>query len=83
MPIEPLSEKYKSFGWEVLEINGHDFDSIVNAFEKAKEIKNKPTVIIAKTIPGKGVSFMEGKYEWHGKAPTKEEGEKALNELKS
>ncbi|MFA5932879.1 MAG: transketolase [Microgenomates group bacterium] len=83
MPIDPLTEKYKSFGWEVIEIDGHDFNQIIDAFEKAKTIKNKPTVIIAKTIPGKGVSFMEGKFEWHGKAPTKEEGEKALHELKS
>lgn len=82
MPIEPLAEKYKSFGWEVIEINGHDFNQIIEAFEKAKNIKGKPTVIIANTIPGKGVSFMENKYEWHGKAPTKEEGKKALEELR-
>lgn len=83
MPIEPLGDKYRSFGWEVIEIDGHDFNQIIDAFKKAEEIKNKPTVIIANTVPGKGVSFMENKYEWHGKVPTKEEGEKALNELKS
>lgn len=83
MPIEPLAEKYKSFGWEVTEIDGHNFNEIIDAFDKEKTIKEKPTVIIANTIPGKGVSFMENKFEWHGKAPNKEEGEKALNELKS
>lgn len=81
MPIEPLLDKYKNFGWEVLEIDGHDFNQIYDAFKKSKTVKEKPTIIIAKTIPGKGVSFMENKFEWHGKAPTKEEGEKALGEL--
>lgn len=83
MPIEPLTEKYKSFGWEVIEINGHNFNEIIDAFEKSKNIKNKPTVIIANTTAGKGVSFMEKKFEWHGKAPTREEGKRALNELSS
>lgn len=82
MPVESLKDKYHSFGWEVLEIDGSNFNQIIEAFRKAKEIKNKPTVILAHTIPGKGVHFMENKYEWHGKAPTKKEGEKALNELK-
>jgi len=81
MPLEPLGEKYKAFGWEVTEIDGHDFEQIINAFEKASEVKGKPTLIIAKTIPGKGVSFMENRCEWHGKAPNKEEAEKALKEL--
>lgn len=83
MPLEPLAEKYQSFGWEVLEIDGHNFQEIIDSFAKAKEIKSKPTLIIAKTIAGKGVSFMEGKYEWHGKAPNKEEAELALQQLKS
>jgi len=82
MPIDPLIDKYKSFGWEVIEIDGHDFNQIINAFEKPACRQAGPTVIIANTIPGKGVSFMEGKYEWHGKAPTKEEGERALEELR-
>lgn len=83
MPLEPLKDKYETFGWQVLEIDGHNFEQIIDAFNKAKEIINKPTVIIAKTIPGKGVSFMENKPEWHGKSPNKEEAEKAINELKS
>jgi len=81
MPLEPLKKKYKAFGWRVLEIDGHNMKQILNAYEKAKKTKNKPTVIIANTIPGKGVSFIEDKYEWHGKAPTKEQGKIALKEL--
>ncbi len=81
MPLEPLADKYKAFNWHVLEIDGHNFQEIIDACQKAKEELNKPTVIIAKTIPGKGVSFMENKFEWHGKPPNKEEAEKALEEL--
>lgn len=81
MPLDSLKEKYESFGWHALEIDGHDFNQITEAFEKAKTIVSKPTVIIARTIPGKGVSFMENKPEWHGKSPKKEEAEKALEEL--
>lgn len=81
MPLEPLKEKYQSFGWQVLEINGHDFTGIINAFETAKLNKKGPTVIIAHTIPGKGVSFMENDFRWHGKTPNKEEAERALEEL--
>ncbi len=83
MPLEPLREKYKAFNWRVIEINGHNFGQIINAYQEAKKNKNKPTVIIAKTIPGKGVSFMENKAEWHGKTPTEEEAKKAIEELKS
>lgn len=83
MPLEPLKEKYESFGWHVLEIDGHNFEEIINAVEESKVIYEKPTVIIAHTIPGKGVSFMEGDYTWHGKAPTKEEGARALGELRA
>lgn len=82
MPLEPLREKLEAFNWHVIEINGHDFAEIKGAFQNAKTHKDKPTVIIAKTIPGRGVSFMENKYEWHGKAPSTEEGEKALAELR-
>lgn len=82
MPLDPLKDKYEAFGWNVLEIDGHDFNQIIEAFEEAKTATGKPTVIIARTIPGKGVSFMENKPEWHGKAPKKEEAEKALEELK-
>lgn len=83
LPLEPLKDKYKAFGWHVLEIDGHDFEQIINSFDDAKKITNKPVVIIAHTIPGKGVSFMENKYEWHGKAPNAEEAELALKELSS
>ncbi|MFN8671926.1 MAG: transketolase [Candidatus Sericytochromatia bacterium] len=80
-PLEPLAEKWASFGWEVLEIDGNNITEILSAFQKAKEIKGKPTVIIANTIKGKGVSFMENNLEFHGAAPTKEQYEKAMSEL--
>jgi transketolase len=83
MPLEPLREKYQSFGWHVLEIDGHNFEAIIDAVNEAKAIYEKPTVIIAHTIPGKGVSFMEKDYLWHGKPPTKEEGDVALKELRT
>jgi len=83
MPLEPLRQKYEAFGWHVLEINGHDFNEIAGAVERAKEIFEKPTIIIARTIPGKGVDFMEGQYEWHGKPPQKDEAEKALKQLRT
>lgn len=81
-PLEPLDDKWKSFGWEVIEIDGHDMDQILAAFQKAETIKGKPTVIIANTIKGKGVSFMENNLDFHGAAPTKEQYEKAMEELK-
>ena len=83
MPLEPLKEKYEAFGWHVLEIDGHNFEQIVSAVSEAKAIAYQPTMIIAHTIPGKGVSFMEGKYEWHGKPPTREQAQKALAELRT
>ena len=83
MPLESLTEKYESFGWHVLEMDGHNFEQIVDAVTEAKAIHESPTVIIAHTIPGKGVSFMENRYEWHGKPPKKEEAEKALKELRA
>ncbi|MDP2734670.1 MAG: transketolase [bacterium] len=83
MPLEPLKEKYEAFNWHVLEIDGHNFEQIISAVNEAKAISYQPTVIIAHTIPGKGVSFMEGKYEWHGKPPSKEEELKALKELRT
>jgi len=79
--IAPLVAKWQSFGWQVVEIDGHNYQGIDNAFEQAKKIKGSPTVIIAHTIKGKGVSFMEGDNQWHGKAPTKEQAEKAIQEL--
>ena len=81
MSIYPLTDKFKSFGFEVINIDGHDVEQIIRAFNKAKTVKGKPTVIIAKTIKGKGVSFMEDKAEWHGKAPKEEEYNIAMKEL--
>ncbi len=83
MPLEPLRQKYEAFNWHVLEVDGHNFAEIVNAVDEVKAIYEKPTVIIAHTIPGKGVSFMEGDFEWHGKPPNKEEAQKALAELRT
>ncbi|EIW00398.1 transketolase [Thermoanaerobacter siderophilus] len=81
MNIVPVKEKFKAFGWNVIEVDGHNFEELDKAIEEAKETKGKPTIIIAKTIKGKGVSFMENRVEWHGVAPKKEEAEKALAEL--
>lgn len=81
MSIYPLDEKFKSFGFEVITIDGHNMEEIIRAFNKAKEIKGKPTVIIAKTIKGKGVSYMENVASWHGKAPKEDEYKQALEEL--
>ena len=81
MPLSPLADKFKAFNWHVIEINGNDMKQILQAFTKAKQHTGKPTVIICKTIPGKGVSFMEKRYEWHGKVPVKEEAKEALHEI--
>jgi len=92
MPLEPLREKYESFNWHVLEVNGHDIEEFVAATNEAKAIYEKPTVIIAHTIPGKGVSFMENDYLWHGAPPGKgpenmvlkeDQGKVALKELRT
>lgn len=83
MPLDPLAEKYKAFNWHVLEIDGHNMEAIIDAMEEAKHIHDHPTMIIANVIPGKGVSFMENDYLWHGKPPSKEELTKALAELQS
>ena len=83
MPLEPLEDKYKAFGWHVLEVDGHNIEEFIDAVGEAKAIYEKPTVIIAHTIPGKGVDFMENKFEWHGKPPNKEEAKKALHELRT
>ncbi len=77
----PIDKKFKDFGFEVIKINGNDFKSIINGFEEAKRIKGKPTAIIAKTIKGKGVSYMENVAGWHGKAPNEEEYVQAMQEL--
>lgn len=81
MGIEPIVDKWEAFGWHVIKIDGHNFEQILNAFDQAKKIKNKPTIIIAKTVKGKNVSFMENVVDFHGRAPTKEEAENALKEL--
>lgn len=79
--VEPLDKKWEAFGWHVIKINGHSFEEIFAALDEAKEVKGKPTMIIAKTIKGKGVSFMENVCGFHGVAPSVEEKEKALIEL--
>ena len=81
MNLEPFTQKWQAFGWHTIDIGGHDFNQILAAFQEAEKIKNKPSVIIARTIKGKGVSFMENNAKFHGKAPTPEEAERALKEL--
>ncbi|MBT4649339.1 transketolase [bacterium] len=83
MPLGNLKNKYLSFGWKVLEVNGHNYTQIINTLNKAKEYRQSPVVIIAKTIPGKNVKFMENKFSWHGKAPNDKEAETALEQLKN
>ena len=83
MPLESLRAKYESFNWHVIEANGHDFEEMHSAIEEAKVIQEKPTVIIAHTIAGKGVGFMERKYPWHSKNFTPEEAKRALDELRT
>ncbi len=77
----PIGLKFQSFGFNVIEVNGHNIESLIDAFEDAKNVKGKPTVIIAKTIKGKGVSFMENQVGWHGKAPNEEQYKQAIQEL--
>jgi transketolase len=81
MNLIPLVEKWKAFGWNVIEINGHDFDGISFAYDLAVRIKNRPSVIVAHTIKGKGISFMENEAGWHGKVPKDDLLEKAFREL--
>ena len=81
MNLEPLKDKFQSFGCEVIELNGHDHDALTNGFAKAQQVKGKPTVIIAKTIKGKGVSYMENKVKWHYSTPNADELTIAFNEL--
>ena len=81
MNIYPIDEKFKSFGFETINVDGHNIQELISAFEQAKKIKGKPTVIIANTIKGKGVSFMENEAEWHGKAPNDEQYKQAMLEL--
>jgi transketolase len=83
MPLEPLRAKYEAFNWNVIDIDGHNIEEIVDAVEKAKAIYEKPTVIIAHTIPGKGIKEIEFDYLWHGKPPIQEEAKKFLAELRT
>jgi transketolase len=82
MDIDPIGDKYRSFGWHVIECDGHSTEQLIAAFEEAARTKGKPTVIIAKTVKGKGVSFMENQAGWHGRAPNKAELDQGLKELK-
>ena len=83
MSSYPIDEKFKSFGFQVINIDGHNYQEIIDAFDVARNIKGKPVCIIAKTVKGKGVSFMENKVEWHGKAPNEEQYMQALKELEN
>jgi len=83
MPIEPLADKWRAFNWHVIEVDGHNIEAFVDAVEQAKAIYEKPTVIIAHTIPGKGIAEIEFDYNWHGKPPSKEEEQKFLKELRT
>jgi transketolase len=81
MSSYPIDEKFRSFGFHVISIDGHNIQQLIEAFDSAKTVKQKPTVIIAKTIKGKGVSYMEGRVQWHGKAPNEEQYNQAIEEL--
>lgn len=83
MPLEDLRGKWESFGWHVLEVDGHNIESVIDAASMARAITNRPSVIIAHTIPGKGVDFMEYDYKWHGVAPNSEQAKEALNKLRT
>jgi transketolase len=81
MGIEPIVQKWEAFGWYVIDIDGHNMGSIVDAFDEAESVKGKPTMVVARTVKGKGVCFFEGKVEYHGLAPTRDELQSALKEL--
>lgn len=83
MPLEPLRDKYEAFNWHVIDVSGHNFMAIAGAIVEAQAIHERPTVIIAHTIPGKGVSFMENNYVWHGLPPNKEQARQAIRELRT
>ena len=83
MPLEDLKGKWESFGWHVLEIDGHNIESVIDATSQARAITNRPTVIISHTIPGKGVDFMEYNYKWHGMPPNAEQAKEALDDLRT
>lgn len=83
MPLEPLADKWRAFNWHVIEIDGHNFQAIIDAVNLAKAVTEKPTVIIARTIPGKGIAEIEGDYKWHGTPPNAEQEKKWLDELRT
>ncbi|MDQ7814369.1 MAG: transketolase [Patescibacteria group bacterium] len=83
MPLEPLADKFKAFNWSVVEVDGHNIQELIAAADKARAIAENPTVIICHTIPGKGVDFMENRFEWHGKPPNVDEARVALMELRT
>lgn len=83
MPLEPLADKWRAFNWHVIEIDGHNFQAIIDAVNLAKAVTEKPTVIIARTIPGKGIAEIEGDYKWHGMPPNAEQEKKWLDELRT
>jgi transketolase len=83
MPLGDMASKYRAFGWHAFTVNGHDCNALIRALDEAKRVKGKPTMIIADTTPGKGVSFMENDYKWHGIAPNAEQAQKALAELEA
>lgn len=83
MPSEPLDQKFEAFGWNVLHVDGHDFDALVQAFEAARACKGRPAVLLLHTVKGKGVSFMENNYGWHGKAPNDEQYAQARAEVEA
>lgn len=81
MPLEPLADKYRAFNWHVIEIDGHNVEAIVDAIEQSKATHDRPTLILANTIPGKGVPEIENDYKWHGKPPSKEEGDRFIKAI--
>ena len=83
MPSEPLDKKYEAFGWNVIHVDGHDYAALIAAFEQAAACKGKPTVLLAKTVKGKGISYMENNAGWHGKAPSDEQYEQGKQELEA
>lgn len=83
MPLEPIKAKYEAFNWHVIEIDGNDMEAFVKAIQEAHKIEDRPVFVLARTTPGKGVSFMENDYHWHGKPPNTEEAKEALMELKA
>lgn len=83
LDMEPVVDKWKAFNWQVFEIDGHDMKALVETLEKVKKVSGKPSIIVAHTVKGKGVSFMENNNHYHGVAPTKEEAERALKELEA